>query len=169
MLQREGIKAQANTRNGDEKVKVNSVEESSKGVEGDYFAVSKMGTKTTQPSFRYKFDAMGRERYEQNAADLAAKINEQGQKLAKKTDIGEMEKYRSLISELLNEVVSNAYAFQKENSFDFRGRHKVFATIQKINEKLEELASDIISGNKDAIRILSKVDDIRGLIIDVFL
>lgn len=150
-------------------MKVKSFRESSKVVEGECFAVSKAENKAPKPSFRHQFDALGKERYEENISDLAQKINEQGQRLAKKPDVGEMERYRVLISELLNEVVNNAYTFQKENSFDFRGRHKVFATIQKINEKLEELAGDIITGNKDAINILSKVDDIRGLIIDIFL
>jgi uncharacterized protein YaaR (DUF327 family) len=80
-----------------------------------------------------------------------------------------MDRYRALVSDLLSEVVSHAYAFNKENAFDPRGRRKVYATIQKINEKLEELAKDILQGNQDALRILSMIDDIRGLIVDIFL
>jgi uncharacterized protein YaaR (DUF327 family) len=150
-------------------VKVKSARESLKCIEGEYPAISKTDSKVSKVSFRSQFDTMGREQYENYVSDLAQRINEQGKKLSQKADVGEMERYRSLISELLNEVVSNAYAFQRENSFDFRGRHKVFATIQKINEKLDELAGEIISGNKGTINIISKVDDIRGLIIDILM
>ena len=80
-----------------------------------------------------------------------------------------MQQYRTLISELLDEVVSNAYAFQKENSFDSRGRPRVYSLIRKVNDKLEELAKEILSDNQDSIKIISKIDDIRGLIIDVLL
>jgi uncharacterized protein YaaR (DUF327 family) len=120
-------------------------------------------------SFQRDFNDRGREQYEQNIAELADKINAQGARLAKKIDIAEMERYRMLVSELLREVVCSAYVFQKENTIDARGRRKVYATIMIINQKLEEMAKDILSGNQDALFVMSSIDDIRGLIVDIFL
>lgn len=120
-------------------------------------------------SFQRDFHDRGREQYEQNIAELAKKIQGQGARLAKKIDIAEMERYRALVSELLREVVGSAFIFQKENTIDAKGRRKVYATIMIINEKLEEMARDILSGNRDALFIMSCIDDIRGLIVDVFL
>ena len=120
-------------------------------------------------SFDQSFSSSARELYEQSVADLAKKINEQGAKLAGKINIAEMERYRALIADLLNEVVNHAYVFNKENAFDPRGRRKVYATIMKINEKLEEMAKDILHGSQDAIKIISMIDDIRGLIVDILL
>jgi uncharacterized protein YaaR (DUF327 family) len=122
-----------------------------------------------QHSFQRNFQDRGREQYEQNIADLAEKIHAQGARLAKKIDIAELERYRMLVSELLREVVGSAYIFQKENTIDAKGRRKVYATIMIINQKLEEMARDILSGNQDALFIMSCIDDIRGLIVDVFL
>ncbi len=133
------------------------------------FIERKMDFAGGQQSFEQSFSASGREQYEQTIAELAKKIDEQGAQLAKKINIGELDRYRALVSDLLSEVVSHAYAFNKENTFDPRGRRKVYATIQKINEKLEEMAGDILHGNQDALRILSMIDDIRGLIVDIFL
>ncbi|MGI5970227.1 MAG: YaaR family protein [Oscillospiraceae bacterium] len=120
-------------------------------------------------SFEHSFNSFDREQYEQSLAKMAKKIEEQGARLANKTDIAEMERYRLLISELLTEVTCHAYAFQKENSFDPRGRRKVYAIIVKINEKLEEMAKEILNGSRDKLKILSSIDDIRGLIVDLFL
>jgi uncharacterized protein YaaR (DUF327 family) len=102
-------------------------------------------------------------------ADLAKKIHAQGTQLAKKIDIAEMERYRALVSEFLREVVCGAYVFHKENTIDEKGRRKVFATVMVINQKLEEMAKDILSGNQDALVVMSSIDEIRGLIVDIFL
>ena len=41
--------------------------------------------------------------------------------------------------------------------------------IRTINEKLEELTREILSEQQDNLRILQMVDDIRGLLIDLFM
>jgi uncharacterized protein YaaR (DUF327 family) len=134
-----------------------------------HLAGHKMEASAGQQSFNRNFHDAEREQFEQKIAGLAKRIDEQGAQLADKIDIGEMERYRALISELLNEVISNAYTFRKENSFDSKGRRKVYATVVKINEKLEEMAKDILGGHRDALQIISHIDDIRGLIVDIFL
>jgi uncharacterized protein YaaR (DUF327 family) len=129
----------------------------------------KMDLSSGRQSFERNFNDSGREQCDQKIAELAKRIDEQGTLLANKIDIGEMERYRALISELLAEVISNAYSFRKENSFDPRGSRKVYATVIKINEKLEIMAKDILEGNRDALLIIGGIDDIRGLILDIFL
>lgn len=120
-------------------------------------------------SFERHFNTLGQEQYEEYIAALAKKIEAQGERLSQRADIGEMERFRSLVAELINEVVSNAYSFQREKSFDCRGRHKILATVNKINEKLEELAKEILAGKRDKLEIMSRVDEIRGLVIDILL
>jgi uncharacterized protein YaaR (DUF327 family) len=39
--------------------------------------------------------------------------------------------------------------------------------IRSINEKLEELTREMLSEQRDNIRILQMVDDIRGLLMDL--
>jgi uncharacterized protein YaaR (DUF327 family) len=53
--------------------------------------------------------------------------------------------------------------------FDAKGRHKVNFVIRTINENLEELTREILSEQQDNLRILQMVDDIRGLLIDLFM
>jgi uncharacterized protein YaaR (DUF327 family) len=52
---------------------------------------------------------------------------------------------------------------------DRRGRHKVFAVIKKVNEELDDLTREVLTDEKDRIKILKKLDDIKGLILDLFL
>ena len=119
--------------------------------------------------FRRTLSSLSTEHHERYMAGLVSKIDEQGRQLVKKADIKELQKYRELISEFIKEMVSNSYAFDKENSYETRRRHKVFATVNKINAKLEELAQEMLSSQADNLAILNKVDDIRGLILDIMM
>ena len=116
---------------------------------------------------RQKHDTSAAE-YEEYLHDLTQKIHLQGKLVSGKADLAEFQKFRALISELLNETVSNAYSFHKASHFDARGRHKVFALIRKVNKNLDDLASEILSQEADSIKLLSLVDDIRGLLVDLF-
>lgn len=107
--------------------------------------------------------------------DLQARLNSlmeeitmQGEKIAKKKDIKDMRKYRSLIKDFMNEIISRSHAFSRENFLDRRGRHRVYGIIRLVDENLDELAKELMKEQKDNITILQKIGDIRGLILDIF-
>lgn len=107
--------------------------------------------------------------YEQHIKDLARMIADQGEKLGNKVDIRELRLYKKLISEFLEGAVGSSMKFSKQSLLDRRGRHKVFALIRKVNTELDLLTQDVISEEKDNIGILQRIDDIRGLILDMIL
>lgn len=119
--------------------------------------------------FRRTLTGLSDEQYMAQISRLAGDIVEQGEKLSKKADIKEFERYRKLIKQFLDEVVSNGYSFSKDSSFGARGRHRIFATVRTIDQKLEEMARAVISGQADQIELLHQIDDIRGLILDMML
>ena len=94
-------------------------------------------------------------------------IVQQGKKIAKRTDISEMRQYRQLIMEFLNEVVNRSHQFSRENFLDRRGRHRVYGIVKLIDKNLDELAEELIKDEKDNIAILNKIDEIRGLLLDI--
>lgn len=98
---------------------------------------------------------------------LMEEITMQGKRLGKKMDVRDMKHYRKLIKEFLNEVVNRSHRFSRENFLDRRGRHRVYGMIKLVDKALDELAGELIKEEKDAIAILSKVDEIRGLLLDI--
>ncbi|NLK22062.1 MAG: YaaR family protein [Epulopiscium sp.] len=94
-------------------------------------------------------------------------ITIQGKKLADHMDVKDLKKYKIMVSEFMNEVVSRSHQFSRENFLDKRGRHRVYGIVKKVNENLDELAQELITKEKDHLRILSKVDEIRGLLLDI--
>ena len=99
---------------------------------------------------------------------MMEEITMQGNKISKKMDVRDMKRYRSLIKEFLNEVVSRSHAFSRENFLDRRGRHRVYGIIRLVDETLDELAQELVKDEKDHIAILGKIGDIKGLLLDIF-
>ena len=98
---------------------------------------------------------------------LMKDIEEQGEKIAKHMDIKDMKKYRTSIKEFRNEVAANAHEFSRENFLDRRGRHRVYGIIRQVDKNLDDLAQELMKEEKDHLAILGKIDDIRGLLIDI--
>jgi len=99
---------------------------------------------------------------------LMEEITMQGDKLAKHRDIKDMKKYRGLVKEFMNEIVNRSHSFSRENFLDKRGRHRVYGIVRLVDEKLDELAKELVKDEKDNLGILSKIGEIRGLLLDIF-
>ena len=98
---------------------------------------------------------------------MLEEITQQGDKIKKRMDIKDVKKYRSLIQNFMNEIVARSHVFSRENSLDRRGRHRVYGIVKLVNETLDELASELIKEEKDSISILSSIDEIRGMLLDL--
>lgn len=94
-------------------------------------------------------------------------ITMQGKKLGKHMDVRDMKHYRKLIQEFMNEIVNRSHKFSRENFLDRRGRHRVYGMIKRVNAALDELAQELMKEEKDHLSILGKIDEIRGLLLDI--
>lgn len=99
---------------------------------------------------------------------MMEEITRQGDKLSKRRDIKDMKRYRALIKDFLNEVVNRSHAFSRENFLDRKGRHRVYGIIRLIDQNLDELARELVKDEQDNLAILSKIGEIRGLLLDIF-
>lgn len=107
------------------------------------------------------------DKLQEKLTSLMKDIEEQGAKIAKHMDIKDMKKYRSSIKEFMNEIVSRSHEFSRENFLDRRGRHRVYGIVRQVDKNLDELATELLKEEKDNLAILGKIDDIRGLLLDI--
>ncbi|MFA9378536.1 MAG: YaaR family protein [Lachnotalea sp.] len=98
---------------------------------------------------------------------LMEDISEQGDRISKHMDIKDMKKYRGLVKNFMNEVVSRSHEFSRENFLDRRGRHRVYGIVRLVDENLDELAKELMKDEKDHLNILSRIDEIKGLLLDI--
>lgn len=98
---------------------------------------------------------------------MLEEISGQGKKIAKHMDIKDMKHYRELVKEFMNEIVNRSHKFSRENFLDKKGRHRVYTMIKLVDKNLDELAAELIKEEKDHLAILNKIDEIRGLLLDI--
>ena len=119
--------------------------------------------------FRRTLTDLTKEMHAARIAEMKNDIDEQGKRLSDRVDVKEFEKYRRLIREFLDEIVSNGYTFSREDAYASRGRHRYIATVKIVDEKLDALGKEVIKEQADHLEILNKIDDIRGLLLDLMM
>lgn len=129
----------------------------------------KATTTEVDSSFRFALLSSLEENELQSQLSLMMEdITQQGNRLSRRMDVRDMKQYRKLIKEFINEIATHSHQFSRENFLDRKGRHRVYGIIKKINQTLDELAEELLQEEKDHLSILSKVDEIRGLLLDIF-
>lgn len=131
----------------------------------------KQTTETQQADGTFKFTLASHIEEKELQARLTALMEDitmQGKRLGKRRDVRDMKRYRGLIKEFLNEVVSRSHSFSRENFLDRKGRHRVYGIIRLIDENLDELAQELMKDEKDNLQILGKIGEIEGLLLDIF-
>ena len=106
---------------------------------------------------------------QQRLLGMMEEITMQGDKIKKKMDIRDMKHYRSLVKGFMNEIVNRSHEFSRENFLDRRGRHRVYGIIRRVDQALDELAQELVKEEKDSLAILGRIDEIRGLLLDILM
>ncbi len=130
-------------------------------------SVSKGSGGKSSGSFQDQLGGQMKEHYRDRAAAIMDELKKHASDILDKSDLDKFEKYRGLISELLGEVTRNAYALSSERITDGYGRQRVYATVAIVDEKLDALAADLLLQDSKKIDLLGRIDEIRGLIMDI--
>ncbi|MDL2273037.1 YaaR family protein [Oscillospiraceae bacterium OttesenSCG-928-G22] len=118
-------------------------------------------------AFKTHISNINEQNYLSELQALSERIAEQGKRLSKTADILEMKKLREMVSEYMREALKYSFEFKKESSFDGRGRHRVYAIVEKVDAKLDALTNELLEGQTDSLKIMESIDDIRGLLFDM--
>lgn len=104
---------------------------------------------------------------QQKLTSMLEDITKQGNLIAQHMDIRDMKKYRGLVKDFLNEVVSRSHKFSRENFLDRKGRHRVYGIVRLVDTNLDELAEELIKDESNHLTILDKIGEIAGLLLDI--
>ena len=99
--------------------------------------------------------------------DLQMKeIKKIGERLVITKSYGDVVHYKRLIKDYLKSVVDHIYDINKNTSFWDRN---YFTTVNAINEKLENMTRELIYEEQSNLNIASKIDEINGLLLDIYM
>lgn len=93
------------------------------------------------------------------------KIKDMGDILISTQSYTDIIKYKKMIKNFLSEVLEHNYSLNKKDSF---WESQYFATVEIIDKKLETITKEVLSNQTNNISIASSIDEIQGLLIDVY-
>ncbi len=99
---------------------------------------------------------------------LLEEIDVTGKEFAQIPTLENLRKYKALIKSFLELVIRNVYKVKEKYGKRIWLKQKVYIIIEKINEKLEKLTNYILNKESEHIDLLATLDEIRGLLIDLY-
>ncbi|GHV83141.1 hypothetical protein AGMMS50212_04810 [Spirochaetia bacterium] len=122
---------------------------------------------------------------EETVNNLLDDVHNAGDNLKKRPFPDEIKKYRESIKKFINYVVENGYTvvndegiinsqkpkFKKSAARNdpLEGKKRnVFTTVKVIDQKLDKLAADIMMNQNMQIELLARINEINGLLVDMF-
>lgn len=112
-------------------------------------------------SFNFARDRKNEEQLKQMLDDIKKK----GDRLAITKCYSDVHAYKQRIKEYLKSVLTHMYEVNKDISF---WQTQYFMTVDTIDDKLQELTELLLSNEKDNIKIASTIDEISGLVVDIY-
>ncbi|MEW8956814.1 YaaR family protein [Clostridium sp.] len=115
--------------------------------------------------FSQSFNFAKERKSEEELKKMLEDINKRGNRLAITKCFADVRVYKNLIRDYLKTVLNHMYSIKKDISF---WQTQYFVTVDIIDQKLEELTNMIMAGEKENISVASTIDEIQGLIVDIY-
>ena len=122
-------------------------------------------TVSSKKDFSQNFSFARQQKSEQQLKEMMEDIKKKGNRLSITKCFADVKVYKNLIREYLESVLKNMYEIKKDISF---WQTQYFITVETIDLKLEELTQMLLSEEKENLDIANTIDEISGLIVDIY-
>lgn len=104
----------------------------------------------------------------QELQEFLTRLEKKGQQLAESFSLRDLSDFKDMVKSFLRSTFGQSRRVSEESFWDFQGRPKVLSRINDIDKALEELGQKVLDTQAKPLEILGQIDEIRGLIIDLF-
>ena len=99
---------------------------------------------------------------------LLVDIDQAGARLLRSRNFKELAKYKSLVKRFVKEAVDFGMDLKQSQSWNQYGQSRSLKTVQTIDAQLIQLTEEIVNQEKDAIDLLDRIGEIKGLLINLY-
>jgi Uncharacterized protein conserved in bacteria len=137
--------------------------------------ISRVGRSSSVPSekknlsvkkdFSQSFNSQMDKKSQQQLKEMFDNIKKKGNRLAITKCHVDVKAYKKMIKEYLESVLNHMYGVKKDISF---WQTQYFITVDTIDQKLDELTQMLMSEQKENLNVAATIDDISGLLVDIY-
>ncbi len=129
----------------------------------NFDGVVKKVERKSEISYKERHRRKSREELEK----LLDNVYEIGEELKESPSIETIKRYKEAIADFINHVVDEAIELEEKVSGVKILKRKRFTLIRVVNTKLESLAAEVLRNQRDQLLILSRIEEINGLLVDL--
>ncbi len=119
----------------------------------------------SKKDFSQNFNFARDRKNEEQLKKTLEEIKKKGNRLVITKCYADVKAYKNLIKEYLQDVLAFMYNVKKDISF---WQTQYFITVETIDNKLKELTETLLQEEKENLNIASTIDEIQGLIVDIY-
>ncbi|CEH33281.1 YaaR family protein [Romboutsia lituseburensis] len=116
--------------------------------------------------FSESFNQANKAKTKEELESYMKEIKSIGERLVATQNYTDVIKYKQVIKGYLKSVVDYVYSLNQNTSF-WDGNY--FTTVKTVNEKLDEMTRELMYEQKENIDMASKIDEINGLLLDIYM
>ena len=100
---------------------------------------------------------------------LLGDISTAGDRVARSRNLRELTRFKMLIKRFLQEAVNQGLEMKQSHTWNRFGEGRRLKIVETIDERLVELAQEILDEEKETIDLLDKIGEIKGLLINLYM
>lgn len=100
---------------------------------------------------------------------LLGDISAAGDRVARSRNLRDLARFKMLVKRFLQEAVEYGLELKQSHTWNRFGEGRRLKIIKTIDDRLVELAQDILDEEKDTIELLDKIGEIKGLLINLYM
>lgn len=100
---------------------------------------------------------------------LMGDISAAGDRVARSRNLRELTRFKMLIKRFLQEAVEYGLDMKQSHTWNRFGEGRRLKIVETIDERLVELAQEILSEEKSSIDLLDKIGEIKGLLVNLYM
>lgn len=100
---------------------------------------------------------------------LLGDISTAGDRVARSRNLRELARFKMLVKRFLQETVDYGLEMKQSHTWNRFGEGRRLKIVETIDERLVELAEDILNEEKESIDLLAKIGEIKGLLINLYM
>ncbi|WP_413364228.1 YaaR family protein [Lysinibacillus sp. 3P01SB] len=100
---------------------------------------------------------------------LLGDISAAGERVARSRNLRELTRFKMLVKRFLQEAVNHGLETKQSHTWNRFGEGRRLKIVETVDERLVELASDILDEEKETIDLLDKIGEIKGLLINLYM
>ncbi len=108
-----------------------------------------------------------RDRSKELLDELLKDIESKGKELIEHRTVETLVEYRNMIKGFVEEAVEEGYKIEERRGFSRSGRTRVMRTVKEVDKQLVNLTNMILGQEKKQIKLLEKIGQIQGLLVNL--